>query len=49
MDTPQHCRLRTLVSKAFTARRVEGLRPRVQQIVDELLETTLAGDAPARR
>ena len=33
-----HVRLRTLISKAFTARRVESLRPRVVQIVDELLD-----------
>jgi pimeloyl-[acyl-carrier protein] synthase len=37
-DPPDHTRLRGLVSKAFTPRVVEGLRPRVQQIVDDLLE-----------
>jgi cytochrome P450 len=37
-DPPEHTRLRRLVSKAFTARRVEGLRPRVQEITDELLD-----------
>jgi cytochrome P450 len=37
-DPPDHARLRTLVSKAFTPRMVEQLRPRVQQIVDELLD-----------
>ncbi|MFF5023668.1 cytochrome P450 [Streptomyces collinus] len=36
-DPPQHTRLRSLVTRAFTARRVELLRPRVQQITDELL------------
>jgi pimeloyl-[acyl-carrier protein] synthase len=36
-DPPDHTRLRSLVSKAFTPRVVEGLRPRVQQIVDGLL------------
>lgn len=37
-DPPRHTRLRKLVSKAFTARRMEGLRPRIEQVVDELLE-----------
>jgi len=36
-DPPDHERLRTLVNKAFTARRVELLRPRVQQICDVLI------------
>jgi cytochrome P450 len=38
MDPPDHTRLRKLVSKAFTPRSVERLRPRVQQIVDGLLD-----------
>jgi cytochrome P450 len=37
-DPPAHTRLRRLVSKAFTARRVEGLRPRIQEITDALLD-----------
>jgi cytochrome P450 len=37
-DPPDHTRLRSLVSKAFTPRVVEGLRPRIQQIVDDLLD-----------
>jgi hypothetical protein len=37
-DPPDHTRLRALVNKAFTSRVVETLRPRVQQIVDELLD-----------
>jgi cytochrome P450 len=36
-DPPDHTRLRSLVSKAFTPRVVEGLRPRIQQIVDRLI------------
>ncbi|MFJ3977391.1 cytochrome P450 [Streptomyces sp. NPDC090021] len=42
-DPPDHTRLRRLVSKAFTARRVAELRPRIQAITDRLLD----GIAPA--
>ncbi|HXH22307.1 MAG TPA: cytochrome P450, partial [Dehalococcoidia bacterium] len=38
LDPPDHTRLRSLVSRAFTPRAVEALRPRVEQIVDELLD-----------
>ena len=38
IDQPDHRRLRTLVSKAFTPRYIEGLRPRVQELADELLD-----------
>ena len=38
MEPPDHTRVRSLVSKAFTPRFVEGLRPRVQAIVDELID-----------
>ncbi|MEU7144361.1 cytochrome P450 [Nocardia sp. NPDC046473] len=37
MDAPEHSRLRKLVAKAFTSRRVEQLRPRAQEIVNERL------------
>ncbi len=38
LDPPDHTRLRSLVSKAFTPKVVEGLRPRIQALVDELLD-----------
>ncbi|MCA6091932.1 cytochrome P450 [Streptomyces sp. SCA3-4] len=37
-DPPDHTRLRRLVAKAFTAPRVERLRPRIEELVDELLD-----------
>ncbi|TXS48548.1 cytochrome P450 [Streptomyces sp. uw30] len=40
-DPPQHTRLRGLISRAFTMRRVEELRPRIQQITDDLLDAML--------
>nr|WSX25431.1 cytochrome P450 [Streptomyces tubercidicus] len=41
-NAPQHTRLRGLVARAFTPRRVASLAPRVQEITDELLAAMLA-------
>ena len=41
-DPPAHTRLRAILNRAFAARRVEALRPRVQQVVDELLDAAEA-------
>ncbi len=37
-EPPRHTRLRALANRAFTPRRVEGMRPRIRAIVDDLLE-----------
>jgi cytochrome P450 len=37
-DPPDHTRLRRLVSKAFTPRAVEALRPRITTLVDSMLD-----------
>jgi len=38
LDPPDHGRLRGLVVKAFTARRIEDMRPRIQAIVDAIID-----------
>src|SRR5206468_7302421 len=38
---PDHTRLRGLVQKAFTPKTVENLRPRIQELVDDLLAAVL--------
>ncbi len=48
VDPPDHTRLRRLVAAAFTVRRVEALRPRVQAIVDDLLDAIAARARTAR-
>lgn len=45
MDPPRHGRLRGLIAKAFTPRFIESLRPRIQQISDELIDQVLARSA----
>ena len=38
LDAPDHTRIRHLVDKAFTRRVVDGLRPRIESLVEELLD-----------
>ncbi|GBG40196.1 cytochrome P450 [Mycobacterium montefiorense] len=46
-DGDEHTRYRRMLSKPFTFRRVEGLRPTIQQITDDHIDTMLAGPQPA--
>jgi hypothetical protein len=46
MDPPEHTRLRKLVSRAFTVRRMEELRPRVAEIAERLLDDLAAAPGP---
>lgn len=46
-DPPGHTRWRKLVSKAFTPRQVERVRPEAEKITDTLLTEIAAGEKPA--
>jgi len=43
-DPPDHTRLRSLVQQAFTPRTVERLRPRIEQIANQLVDRTSHGN-----
>lgn len=47
LDSPEHGRLRRLVAKAFTPRRVEELRPRAQEVAEGLLDRMVEAGPPA--
>ncbi|WNV85780.1 cytochrome P450 [Umezawaea sp. Da 62-37] len=47
MDAPEHGPARRAVLGEFTVRRMEALRPRIQEIVDERIDAMLAGPRPA--
>lgn len=46
-DAEEHTRFRRMLSKPFTFRRVEGLRPAIQKVTDECIDAILAGPQPA--
>jgi cytochrome P450 len=46
-DGEEHTRYRRMLSKPFTFKRVEGLRPNIQQITDDHIDAMLAGPQPA--
>ncbi|MEV7630203.1 cytochrome P450 [Actinoplanes sp. NPDC089786] len=43
-DPPDHTRLRKLVAATFTTRRIEALRPRIEEITDALLDAMSSHD-----
>ncbi|MEW1891237.1 cytochrome P450 [Streptomyces sp. IBSBF 3010] len=47
MDPPEHTRLRRLAAKAFTARQVAAVRPRVQAVIDSLVDALEESGPPA--
>jgi cytochrome P450 len=46
MDDPEHRRLRRMVTGTFAIRRIQELRPSIQQIVDDRIDALLAGPRP---
>jgi cytochrome P450 len=47
MDDPAHAAQRRLLTGDFMVRKIERMRPRIQQLVDELIDAMLAGPNPA--
>jgi cytochrome P450 len=45
-DAEEHTRFRRMLSKPFTFKRVEGLRPVIQQVTDDAIDSMLAGPKP---
>nr|PPQ62121.1 cytochrome P450 [Streptomyces sp. QL37] len=45
-DPPEHTRLRRTVNAPFMVKRVEALRPRMQEVLDGLIDDMLAGPNP---
>ncbi|MFE1960278.1 cytochrome P450 [Streptomyces sp. NPDC059479] len=46
-DAPEHTRLRRTVNGPFVVKRIERVRPAIQKIVDDLIDTMLDGPNPA--
>ncbi|MFC7328017.1 cytochrome P450 [Marinactinospora rubrisoli] len=45
-DPPDHTRLRRLLARAFTARRIETMRPRIRATADELIDAMVRTGPP---
>src|SRR4051812_5500210 len=46
MDNPEHDRLRRMLTRDFMVSRTRAMRPRIQEIVDDLIDDMLAGQKP---
>lgn len=46
-DGEEHSRFRRMMTKPFTVKRVDALRPAIQQITDDHIDAILAGPQPA--
>ncbi|MGH8933913.1 MAG: cytochrome P450 [Egibacteraceae bacterium] len=47
MDPPEHTRFRRLLTGQFTVRRMNGLEPRISQVIEEHLDSMLRAGPPA--
>jgi cytochrome P450 len=47
IDDPEHNRLRRMMTRDFTWRRAEAMRPQIQELVDRFLDTMTEGGPPA--
>ena len=47
VDDPEHHRIRRMLTRDFTFRRIDAMRPQIQEIVDRYLDAMLAAGPPA--
>ncbi|RZQ61459.1 cytochrome P450 [Amycolatopsis suaedae] len=47
MDPPAHTRLRRMITKFFTVKRIDAMRPRIQEVVDGFVEQMISKGPPA--
>lgn len=47
MDDPEHARLRRMLTKDFTVKRVQAMRPRIEEMANEFIDTMVASGSPA--
>ncbi|WP_099025058.1 cytochrome P450 [Mycolicibacterium palauense] len=47
IDDPEHNRLRKMMTRDFTVRRIEAMRPSIQRMVDDLLDDMVDAGSPA--